>query len=56
MPKFDEKRCVVNGVLLSVPEYLRLLAADVQYAAQRNELLSWADQWEKENGGQNEAF
>lgn len=56
MPQFDEKRMIINNVLLTVAEYLRVLAADSQYINKREELLSWADQWELENGGHHEVF
>jgi hypothetical protein len=48
MPVIDEKRCVVNGVRVSVAEYLRVLANDIRYASDREQLLQWAAQYEQE--------
>ena len=56
MPKFDEKRCVINGVQVSVPVYLRYLASEPQYANQREDMLNWAKEYEDKNGTNNIEF
>lgn len=56
MPKFDEERMVINGVKVSVPQYLRTLAQEPMYANQKYELLQWARQYEEEKGEEHIVF
>jgi hypothetical protein len=49
MPIFDARRMIINNIQLSVPEYLRLLASDSQYASSREQLLEWAVLYEQQH-------
>lgn len=46
MPVIDSSRCIVEGVVVSVSMYLRVLASDARYVADSEQLLLWAAQYE----------